>query len=112
MLTDITGNIGFVIVFCTIFMGIGAYKFITKQNSDQLKVLGDKIDDFRMDTKIEQVKMQGNFEHMNEKQNRIESDTGTTRVQVSALSESVAKIQVRLQNIERESQKNENSYQN
>lgn len=107
MLTTLTSDLGFWIIISTVLISIGTYKLLTKQNADanaknseQIKELGEKIDNFRVDTKIEQVRMQSNFEHMNEKINRIESDTTVTRAQSNMFSEAIAKMQVKLQNVE------------
>lgn len=114
MLTPLTVNIDVWIFICTALIGVGGYTLITKQNSLNIKNLGNKVDtiggkvdDIKTDMKIDQAKVHSNFDHMNEKINRIESDTTITRAQGTMLSEAVAKIQVRLQNIEREYRENE-----
>lgn len=114
MLTPLTVNIDVWIFICTALIGVGGYMLITKQNSSQIKnvgtkvdTIGGKVDEIKIDMKIDQAKVHSNFEHMNEKINRIENDTTITRAQGTMLSEAVAKIQVRLQNIEREYRENE-----
>lgn len=109
MLTPLTFNIDVWMFVCTALIGVGGYTLITKQNSAQIKTLsgkvdhiGEKVDDIRMDMKIDQAKVHTNFEHMNEKINRIETDTTIMREKSNDLSEAIAKIQVKLQNIERE----------
>ena len=57
MLTSLTGTIEFWIVFSTVLIGVGAYKLITKQNTEQIKVLVDKIDHLSIDTRIEKEKI-------------------------------------------------------
>lgn len=114
MITDITFNIGLIMFFCTALMGIGAYRLITKQNSEanaengkQILRLGEKIDDFSLETKMEQVKVSENLKTINEKVNRIESDTTAMRSHSRISSESIAKIEIRVENLEREIRKNE-----
>lgn len=107
MLTPLTVNIDVWIFICTALIGVGGYTLITKQNSAQIRTLGgkvdhigEKVDDIRMDMKIDQAKVHTNFEHMNEKINRIETDTTIMREKSNELSEAIARIQVKLENIE------------
>lgn len=116
MLTPLTASIEFWMAFATICMLAGAYKLITKQNSEQIKGLGSKVDniggkvdDIKTDMKIDQARVHSNFEHMNEKINRIENDTTITRAQGTMLSEAIAKMEIKLQNIEREYYKSESN---
>lgn len=108
MLTSLTTDLGFWIIFSTVLISIGTYKLLTKQNADanlknseQIKELGEKIENFSMDIKLTQVELGANFKNMNEKINKIEGDTAVTRVQSNNFSESIARIEVRLQNVER-----------
>lgn len=112
MITDITANVGFVIFICTALMSIGAYILITKQNSEnnaengkRIQVLGSKIDDFSFEVKLDQAKVNENLSNIKEKVNRIETDTTVMRSHGNASSESIAKIEVRLENLEREVRK-------
>jgi outer membrane murein-binding lipoprotein Lpp len=107
MLTSLTGTIEFWIVFSTALIGVGAYKLITKQNSEQIKVLGEKIDSFSFEIRLDQVRANENLKTINEKVNRIEGDTTAMRAQGSMFSESIAKMQIRVDNLEREHRKNE-----
>jgi hypothetical protein len=95
-------------------MAFGAYKLITKQNSDQIKNLGDhvdriveKFDDIRMDLKTDQAKTHSNFEHIDKTVTRIEKDTTITREKTNDLSQAVAKIEVRLHRLENGGFKND-----
>lgn len=108
MLTPLTVNIDVWIFICTALIGVGGYTLITKQNSAQIKKLsskvdtiGGKVDEIRTDMKVDQARVHSNFDHMNEKINRIESDTTMIRAQSSVFSESIARIQVRLQILEK-----------
>lgn len=108
MLTSLTNNLGFWIIFATVLISIGTYKLLTKQNmesnarnSEEIKEIGSKIDSFSMQIKLEQVKMQSNLENLNEKTNRIENDTTMIRAQSNLFSDSIARMQVRLQNLEK-----------
>lgn len=107
MLTPLTSNIELWIFICTALVGVGTYKFITKQNSEQIKALGDKFDSMRMDVKVEQATLRGNFERLDDTVNRIEKDTTITREKSNELSQAVARIQVKLETIENRSHKNE-----
>lgn len=107
MLTSLTGNIEFYIFVATVLIGVGAYKLITKQNTEQIKVLGDKIDRFSFDISLEQVRISENLKGINEKANRIEIDTASLRAQGSVFAESIAKMQVRVETLEREQRRHE-----
>ncbi len=109
MLTQLTSSIEFWIFFTTALIGVGAYKLITKQNSEQIKALGDKFDSMRMDVKVDQATMRGNFERLDDTVNRIEKDTTITREKSNELSQAVARIQVKLENIENRSRNNEHT---
>lgn len=108
MLTPLTSDLGFWIVVATVLINLGSYKLLTKQNTDsngenskQIKQLGEKIDNFSFDIRLNQGEMQSELRHLNEKINRIETDTATTRAQSNFFSESIAKIQVKMQGIEK-----------
>ena len=108
MLTSLTSDLGFWIIFATVLINIGTHKLLTKQNvesnarnSAEIKELGAKIDNFSMEIRLEQVRMQSNFENINEKTNKIENDTTMIRAQSNLFSESIARIQVRLQSLEK-----------
>ena len=106
MLTSLTSDLGFWIIFSTALIGVGTYKLLTKQNADaneknseQIKKLGEKIDGFSTDIKMEQVRFQSNFEHMNEKINKMGDDMAATRAQSNVFAETISAMQVKLQNI-------------
>lgn len=107
MLTSLTGTIEFWMACCTVLITIGAYWLLTKQNSEKLKELVEKFDNVRMEIKVEQVKMQSNFQHMGDTMNRIEKDTTITREKTNDLSQAVGKIEVRLQRLENGGHRNE-----
>ena len=114
MLTPLTSDLGFWVVIATILINVGSYKLLTKQNTDsngenskQIRQLGEKIDNIGFDIKLDQGEMRSDLKHMNEKINRIESDTAATRAQSNLFSESIAKIQVKMQSIEKRTDDNE-----
>jgi len=114
MLTPLTVNIDVWIFICTALIGVGGYTLITKQNSAQIKNLGNKVDmiggkvdEIKMDMKIDQAEFHSNFKHMDETMIRIEKDTTITREKTNDLSQAVGKIEVRLQRLENGSNKNE-----
>lgn len=106
-MTPLTFNIDVWIFICTALIGVGGYTLITRQNSAQIKNLGnhvdrivEKFDDIRMDLKTDQAKTHSNFEHIDKTVTRIEKDTTITREKTNDLSQAVAKIEVRLQRLE------------
>lgn len=108
MLTPLTSDLGFWIVIATALINLGSYKLMTKQNttangenSKQIRQLSEKVDTVGFDIKLEQGKIQSDLQHMNEKINRIESDTAATRLQSGFFSEAIAKIQVKMQSMEK-----------
>lgn len=107
MLTHLTSSTEFWMFFSTAFIGVGAYMLTTKQNSERIKALCDKFDNMRMEVKVDQATMSGNLERLDGTVNRIEKDTTITREKTNELSQSVARIQVKLETIEKRSNKNE-----
>lgn len=118
MASDFTNSVQFWLFIVTGLMALGGYKLLTKQNasanaqnSRDIKELGTKIDS-KIDAlgivtnqaltaiQMEQVKLQSSITNMNEKINRIEHDTTITRAQGNMSSESIARLDVRLNNIE------------
>ena len=113
MLTEVTGQLSFWILLAGILVSLGSYKLITaqsaeqikeiiKQSADQAKEITTKIDDFRLETKVEQGSVRSDLMHMNEKINRIEQDTAILRAQSTKFSEDIVKTQVKLEVIERQ----------
>lgn len=100
MLTQLTANIELWIFAATALIGLGAYKLITKQNSEQIKELSGKFDSMRMEVKVDQATMKGNFERLDDAIHRIEKDTAITKEKSNELSQAIARIQVKLENIE------------
>ena len=111
MITQLTASIEFWIFAATALIGVGAYKLITKQNSEQIrelsqktaaqaKELGEKFDSMRVEVKVDQATMKGNFDRLDNAILRIEKDTAITKEKSNELSQAVARIQVKLENIE------------
>lgn len=116
MLTPLTVNIDVWIFICTALIGVGGYILITKQNSLNIKNLGNKVDtiggkveDIKSEMKIEQVRIIEKLNGIHEKANRIEGDTASLRAQGGMLGESIARIEVRVETLEREHRKNESN---
>lgn len=114
MLTSLTSDLGFWIIFSTVLISIGTYKLLTKQNADanlqnsqQIKALGEKIDGFSFEIRLEQVRAHENLKNITEKVNRIENDTTAMRAQSGVFSESIAKIKVKMENLEKGERKDE-----
>jgi len=118
MITQLTASIEFWIFAVTALIGVGGYTLITKQNSAQIKELSqktaaqardisDKLDNMRMEVKVEQATMKGNFERLDDAINRIEKDTAVTKDKSNELSQAIARIQVKLENIENGGHKHE-----
>jgi hypothetical protein len=107
VLTQLTASIEFWIFAATALIGVGAYKLITKQNTEQIKGLGEKLDSMRIEVKVDQATMKGNFDRLDDAIMRIEKDTAITKEKSSELSQAIARIQVKLENIENGGYKHE-----